>query len=293
MNIWTLADTNGLLLLKKSWSSIGGKPRECLYASLLIANTLTCFTLLFLLEYHVYGIHMLDISTLSSLFSWNVFDHFIHFVSLLGIVFFSIFSSLFIHAALSYTVINDLVDEKRTPSNGFLYTLNHLKKLFFLSFVFLNHYIITIFDIISISPFLTLVQHTVEGKKHTGPTATKSSDGALVVPALLLSKSNNISEALKESENLITSTFGAITDPTASFTKIKIILYTLAGAAILISAPFDAIDTLATSFFAGFLLLLSFKIIEVGLIIYQGSLYSYCKYKVKTAFSKEELAELL
>lgn len=293
MNLWTQADTNGLLLLKKSWASIKNRPTECIHAVLLIANTLTCFVVLFLFEYQLYGIHMLDIKTLQNLFSLNFFEHLSHVLTLFGITLFSIFSSLFIHASFSYTVINDLLHKEAPIAQDFRFTLKHIQKLFFLSLVYLNHYIITVVDIISISPFLTFVQHNAEGRKHDGPTVSKSTAGALVVPVLLLSKSNSLGEALEESKQLVEKTFGPTDGSKTSFAKVKIILYTLAGTAILISAPFDAIDTLATSFFAGFLLLLFFKIIEVGLIIYQGSLYAYCTHNISKAFSKEELAQLL
>lgn len=293
MNVWTQADTNGLLLLKKSWVSIKNRRTECIHALLLITNTLTCFVILFLFEYHLYGIHMLDIKTLENFFSWGIFHHLSHLFTLLGITLFSIFSSLFIHASFSYTVINDLLHKEATITQDFRFTFQHIQKLFFLSLVYLNHYIITVVDIISISPFLTFVQHHAEGVKHVGPTTSKSNAGALVIPVLLLGKNNNLGDALIESKRLIEKTFGAVDGSATSFAKVKIFLFTLAGLAIIISAPFDSIDTLATSFFAGFLLLLFFKIIEVGLIIYQGSLYSYCTHKISKAFSKEELAQLL
>ncbi len=216
-----------------------------------------------------------------------------HFVALLFIILFSIFSSLFIRASLNYAVINDLMKDKEGISIAILYTTHHLYKLFVLSLIFLNHYIITFFDTLSISPFLTKAQNKAEGQPYAEPTLSKSMAGDLVIPVFLLNKTNSLSEALRESQDLIEKHFKNHPKSIISFLRIKLFLLTLATLAILISTPFDAIDTLATTFIAGFIVLTLFRIIEIGLTIYHGCLYSYCKGSSSGPFSKEELATFL
>lgn len=289
MSFWSVQDKNGFILLRKSWQHIHNKPTELTYAALLIINTLTCFIIFFLIEYHIYGVHLLDIKTLESISPWGILDHAWHVILIVCILLFSIFSSLFIRASFNYSIITDLAHKKTNLLKSLFYTANHLQKLFFLSLIFLNHHIITLFDVINISPFLTALQDDAEGQKHSGHTLSKSAAGSLVVPVLLLSKKNNLTAALEESRRLIEQKLGSSESEMISFARIKILLFATAALAIIISSYFDEIDTLATSFIAGIVLLVILRIIEIGLTIYHGCLYSYCTGGNSGAFSPEEL----
>ncbi len=290
MKLWTEKDTNALRLLKTSMLYLEQHPSTSLYALLMIVNTLFCFTLFFLFEYHVYGIHLLNIQTLNSISISGFLDHVSHGISIIGIILFSIFSSLFIHATLNYKVINDLKNTPISLVENICYTAHRIQKLFFLSLVFLNYHIITLFDVLSVSPFLSAVQNHAEGQEpSTTHTLSKATPGRLVVPLLLMNAQESFSGALLESRSLIEKKFGSAKGGDISFARIKIFLFALAAVAIIISTYFDAIDTLATCFLSGVIVLSIIKIMEIGLIIYHGCLYSYCTGGESSPFTPEEL----